>query len=81
MNTENAEISKWSIMQAELENLETVLRYSWPSLSLEANKTTPGSSFGLTCIHLDFEEKQSNPIACIEENYNSFPILFSTLRC
>lgn len=44
MNTENTEISKWNIMQAELEYLEAVLRYSWPSLSLEANKTTPGSN-------------------------------------
>lgn len=67
-------------MQAELEYLETVLRYSWPSLSLEANKNNPGEQFGLPCIHLDSEEKQSNPIACIEKNYNSFSILFSTLR-
>lgn len=44
MNAENIEISKWNIMQAELEYLESVLGYSWPSLSLQANKTTPGSN-------------------------------------
>lgn len=44
MNTENTEMRKWNIMQAELEYLESVLRYSWPSLSLQANKTTPGSN-------------------------------------
>lgn len=42
MNIENREISKWNIMQAELEYMESVLRYSWPSLSLQANKTTAG---------------------------------------
>lgn len=44
MNTENTEVSKWNIMQAELEYLESVLSYSWPSSSLQANKITPGSN-------------------------------------
>lgn len=44
MNTKNTEMSEWDVMQAELEYLEPVLRYSWPSMSLQANKTTPGSN-------------------------------------